>query len=115
MSTTKREEFWKNEIDAPFTKQTYTLNPGPGQYDHDKKKNDMRSKILMEEAVHIPFNSSNERECNKKIKNIIPGPGSYIDINNPQNSAIGKSLLKFREDRSFAESQGVKLGAFGSN
>lgn len=69
----------------------------------------------MEEAVHIPFNSSNERECNKKIKNIVPGPGSYIDINNPQNSAIGKSLLKFREDRSFAESQGVKLGAFGSN
>ena len=44
-----------------------------------------------------------------------PGPGAYIDINNPNNSSICKSLAKIREDRTLAESQGVKLGVFGSN
>ena len=44
-----------------------------------------------------------------------PGPGTYIDINNPNNSSICKSLAKIREDRSLAESQGVKIGVFGSN
>lgn len=44
-----------------------------------------------------------------------PGPGSYIDINNPHNSSVSKPLLKFSSDRSFAEAHGIKLGAFGSN
>lgn len=43
-----------------------------------------------------------------------PGPGSYIDVNNPNNSSICKSLSKIQEDRQLAASQGVKLGAFGS-
>ena len=43
-----------------------------------------------------------------------PGPGQYIDINNPNHSSICKSLNKIREDRTLAESQGVKLGAFGT-
>ena len=45
----------------------------------------------------------------------MPGPGSYIDINNPQNSSVSKPLLKFSSDRTFAEAHGIKLGAFGSN
>ena len=49
------------------------------------------------------------------VKSPNPGPGAYIDINNPNNSSICKSLAKIREDRSLAESQGVKLGVFGSN
>ena len=49
------------------------------------------------------------------VKAPNPGPGAYIDINNPNNSSICKSLAKIREDRSLAESQGVKLGIFGSN
>ena len=44
----------------------------------------------------------------------MPGPGTYIDINNPNNSSICKSLNKIKEDRTLAESQGVKLGVFGS-
>lgn len=68
----------------------------------------------MEETVHVPFGGSDERPCNKKVRNANPGPGTYIDINNPMNSSICKSLNKIKEDRSLAESQGVKLGAFGT-
>jgi hypothetical protein len=83
----------------------------------DKKKEDIKTKILQEEAVHVPFGTSEARECNKglKVKNPVPGPGSYIDINNPQNSSVSKPLLKFSSDRTFAEAHGIKLGAFGSN
>lgn len=64
--------------------------------------------------MRVPFNCSDERSCNKKVKGIAPGPGTYIDINNPNNSSICKSLNKIKEDRTLAESQGVKLGAFGT-
>jgi len=119
MSTTERVDYWKNELDAPFTKQTYLENPGPGQYtvnEAKKKDNELKSRILMEHSVqmHVPFNCSDERTCNKKTKTVAPGPGTYIDINNPNNSSICKSLNKIKEDRSLAESQGVKLGAFGT-
>lgn len=54
------------------------------------------------------------RDCNKLKGTKVPGPGTYIDINNPNNSSICKSLNKIKEDRTLAESQGVKLGVFGS-
>jgi len=65
--------------------------------------------------VQVAFNQQEERSCNKTYKSTNPGPGAYIDINNPNNSSICKSLAKIREDRTLAESQGVKLGVFGSN
>jgi hypothetical protein len=64
--------------------------------------------------MRVPFNCGDERGCNKKVKGLAPGPGTYIDINNPNNSSICKSLNKIKEDRTLAESQGVKLGAFGT-
>ena len=54
--------------------------------------------------MHVPFNCSDERTCNKKVRTAAPGPGTYIDINNPNNSSICKSLNKIKEDRSLAES-----------
>jgi hypothetical protein len=85
LSTTKREDFWKNSILTPFTKPTSFENPGPGKYNHEKKKDDIKTKILMEETLHVPFSSSCERECNRRPNNkhLFPGPGTYIDINNP--------------------------------
>lgn len=84
MSNTKREGHWKNKIEAPFTKPTSLLNPGPGEYNLEPKKDDIKSKILKEEATHVPFNTGSERECNKTTsKSLLPGPGAYIDINNP--------------------------------
>ena len=118
LSTTDRGDFWKNELNAPYTKQTYLENPGPGQYDAKgkKKENEVKNRILWEHSMqmHVPFNTSDERGCNKKTKTAAPGPGTYIDINNPNNSSICKSLNKIKEDRTLAESQGVKLGAFGT-
>jgi hypothetical protein len=64
--------------------------------------------------VVVPFGKSDERDCLKATKAPNPGPGTYIDINNPNNSSICKSLNKIQEDRTLAESQGVRLGAFGS-
>lgn len=69
LSTTKREDFWKNSMQTPFTKPTSFENPGPGKYNHEKKKDDIKTKILMEETVHVPFNSSCERDCNRKPPN----------------------------------------------
>ena len=90
-------------------------NPGPGAYfPHKKKGDDIKSRLLVEETVHVPFGSMDPRDCNKHKGSKIPGPGTYIDINNPNNSSICKSLNKIKEDRTLAESQGVRLGVFGS-
>ena len=114
LSGTTRGDFWKNELSAPYTKATFNRNPGPGAYLKSKKKEDIRARLLQEETVTVPFGASDERGCNKMTKVANPGPGTYIDINNPNNSSICKSLNKIQEDRTLAESQGVKLGAFGS-
>lgn len=37
MSSTVRGDFWKNELNAPFTKATFIKNPGPGAYPPVKK------------------------------------------------------------------------------
>jgi hypothetical protein len=119
MSTTKREkDFWVNKIETPYTHPTHMVNPGPGKYNHEKKKDDIKTRLLVEETVHVPFGSSEERSCMKKgsqVKHIVPGPGTYIDINNPLFSSVSKPLLKFSSDRTFAEAHGIKLGAFGTN
>lgn len=70
----------------------------------------------MEEAAHTAFNSSDERYVNKKIKAPNPGPGSYIDINNPVHCSLKLQASTWnKEDRSQQEEQGIKLGPFGSN
>ena len=118
LSTTKREkDFWVNRIETPYTHPTHMLNPGPGKYNHEKKKDDIKTRLLVEDTVHVPFGSSEERACMRKnvAKQPNPGPGTYIDINNPLYSSVSKPLLKFSSDRTFAEAHGIKLGAFGTN
>jgi len=47
-----RGDFWKNELNAPFTAQTYLENPGPNHYKVEKKKGeDIKSRLLQEETV----------------------------------------------------------------
>lgn len=113
--TTQGRGFWKNQIDTPYTRQTYHENPGPGHYAVTKKKgDDIKTRLLDAETVSVAFGQTAERDCNRKTKSLNPGPGTYIDINNPNNSSICKSLNKIKEDRTLAESQGVKVGIFGS-
>ena len=38
--------------------------------------------------MHAAFNSSDERYVNKKTKTMGPGPGTYIDINNPVHCSL---------------------------
>lgn len=63
--------------------------------------------------MKVPFGSSDPR-YKAANKHIVPGPGSYIDVNNTNYSSICKNLTKISEERTLAESQGVKLGAFGT-
>ena len=78
----------------------------------------LRSVILKEEPKKPkpPFNSKLERDCNKtleKIENI--GPGAYIDINDPHNSSLNKTLLRFSSDRQFKLAYGIDQSKpFGS-
>lgn len=94
LSGTGRAEMWKAELNAPYTKQTYIKNPGPGQYFASKKKDDIKQRLLQEETVTVPFGASDDRICNKPVKAPNPGPGSYIDVNNPNTSSVCKSLAK---------------------
>lgn len=45
-SVTGRADMWKNEMNAPYTRQTYHKNPGPGQYFGGKKKDDIKQRLL---------------------------------------------------------------------
>lgn len=112
LSKTKKGDWWRNEGETPFTKQSYLQNPGPGHYKLDKKKDDLKHKIMTEEAVHAAFNSSDVRPMNKKVKSANPGPGTYIDISNPVHSSIRAAVVV---DRTQQEEQGIKIGPFGSN
>lgn len=116
MSSTRRDGFWDNNLDAPFTKASNKVEvPGPGKYAYDKKKSDVKAKILQEDAQHPGFHSSKGRYCLRKdMKDTKPGPGQYIDISNPHHSSVCKNIINYFNDRGFAERQGVKLGPFGS-
>ena len=70
----------------------------------------------MDEAIQPPFNSSDDRPCNKKTKAPNPGPGTYIDISNPLHCSLKTQNSTWNKDeRTQQEEQGIKLGAFGSN
>lgn len=61
LTKTERGDFWKHEGETPYTRQTFAKVVGPGTYEHEKKKDDIKNKILMEEAVHVAFSQSDLR------------------------------------------------------
>lgn len=115
LSKTARGEMWMADRDAPFTRQTFAKNPAPNAYFDQKKKDDIKARLLAEEIVPVPFGSKDERPLNKPLKDTNPGPGNYIDIYSAQNSSVANKLTKIQEDRAIAEQQGIKTGGFGSN
>jgi hypothetical protein len=57
-----------NSITTPYTHPTTFENPGPGKYNIEKsKKDDIKTKVLLEETVKVPFLTGAERECNKRV------------------------------------------------
>ena len=36
----------------------------------------------------MAFNQQEERDCNKAVKSLNPGPGAYIDINDPNTNML---------------------------
>jgi hypothetical protein len=68
-------------------------------------------------AVKVPFNSSTGRQSQAQApakENQLPGPGAYIDVNNPIHSSVTKGILKFATDRGIMEAQGLACEPFGS-
>ena len=116
MSSTKREGFWDNNITAPYTKPTFVKGvPGPGKYDHEKKKDRRQTFVEEKTSNYIPFSASSQRDCLKDNgKTGAPGPGQYIDVNKPQYSSVAKNLLKFSQDQMQAKAHGVQIESFGS-
>ena len=82
MSKTARCDMWTNSLEAPYTKQTFKQNPASNFYFDNKRKEDIKQRLLQEETVTVPFGSSDERPCNKAIKAPNPGPGNYINVYN---------------------------------
>lgn len=114
LSSTGRGDMWKNQMNAPFTRASFLKNPGPGSYGQSKNKDDIKQRLLQEEKVVVPFNSSDTRP-DLATKTSNPGPGTYINVFDSKHSCLHKSLLKGPEDREMAAQQGVKPCAFGSN
>jgi len=82
LTSTKREGFWDNTLEAPFTKGT---NKEVGNWPrkcHKKIKSQGGNRNKNSNAIQQAFHSSEIRDClkgNRKIQS--PGPGQYIDLN----------------------------------
>jgi len=83
MTSTKREGYWDNNIEAPFTKGT-NISEGPGPWNYlGDKKSDMiiQRNNIKKSGVKPPFRSSDARSCMKRSSKVqSPGPGQYIDL-----------------------------------
>lgn len=64
LTSTKREGFWDNTLEAPFTKgSNITDVPGPDRYQNSKKRNGQKSGFLSQTFISKPgFSSSDNRQ-----------------------------------------------------
>jgi hypothetical protein len=110
MSSTKREGFWDNNIETPFTKGTNkTEEMGPGKYQKKKKKNRPSGSAAIKHA----FDSSEIRDCMKKGSKIhSPGPGHYIDLSS--GHFIGNKTIGFPFEQGRAKSPKGRTNHFST-
>lgn len=93
MTATRREGQWLNSVGNPYTKQYDILEPTPKSLYHDKKKkvDRIRNKILKKRKKKVenpPFNVLENRSFEYLGKTLGPGPGSYINVNDPKFSSV---------------------------
>jgi hypothetical protein len=93
LTATKRGGQWLNSVDNPYTKQYDKLQPTFAHIlDEKRKKVDLirsKRKIIDKSVLKsAPFNIQASRNFEYASKTLGPGPGSYIDINNPKYSSV---------------------------
>ena len=93
MSATKREGQWLNKIDNPYTKQYSKLRPTFAMLLQEKQQRieEIRGKKKQgskNNIVNAPFNIQASRNYEYAADTLGPGPGSYIDVNDPKYSSI---------------------------
>mmetsp|Transcript_7211 Transcript_7211/g.8141 ORF Transcript_7211/g.8141 Transcript_7211/m.8141 type:complete len:211 (-) Transcript_7211:748-1380(-) len=66
LTGTKREGYWDNTLEAPFTKGTNSkLAPGPGKYHKKKNSEATKTRGSSQQAIKQAFDSSEARICLK--------------------------------------------------
>ncbi|TNV87525.1 hypothetical protein FGO68_gene10950 [Halteria grandinella] len=97
-------------------------HPGPGAYQQDDRKLILQQKLGQDpKKFNFPQALSKQKrpKSNKKEHNqtlSLPGPGSYIDISNPLNSSLSKTLVKLQQAQELSETMGTTpLVSFGSH
>lgn len=123
MSATKRGGQWLNKGDDPYTKQYEKLQPTLKQLLYEKqlkidklrtkkKQNEKENTVLRYENFGIEsdylfrdaaFNIKAKREFDYAAETLGPGPGSYIDINDPKYSSV------LHKSAPYGEIEDVKL------
>lgn len=93
MTATKREGQWLNSVENPYSKQYGKLQPTFAKIlDEKRKKVDLiRNKRKIKDKSDLktaPFNIQANRDFDYASKTLGPGPGSYIDINDPKYSSV---------------------------
>ena len=117
LSTTERQG-WDNDISQPFTRATNrVLGPGPCAYQRDAKQRSPYNKHSVEPIRNTAFNSSQARVTSMHVRNLSsPGPGQYIDPNDPGQSSVTHKLVKYSREKDVADSLGGQKSApFGSD
>jgi len=61
-----------------------------------------------------PFNCSAARQLKSNIRP-GPGPGAYIDVNNPHYSSVSHKLVGYLNEKIRAYKKGVSFQCFGTN
>lgn len=115
MTGTKREGYWDNNLDAPFTKATnISESVGPAKY-HNLKKKGAQSEKNESHHDKVGFHSSDARYWLKKnSKAGAPGPGQYIDMSSTHFLANKNSQKYNSEHLPSSKNPGGKTSHFTS-
>lgn len=98
-TSTKREGFWDNKLEAPFTKGSNIIDgPAPDKYQKQKgsKAADKFNDVKSEKPA---FHSTESRSCMKRASKVqSPGPGQYIEMSNHMFIA-NAGMAKYSSER----------------
>jgi hypothetical protein len=108
MSTTIR--------DASFIPKEKQNVPGPAFYFNKLPVDNFKDRLLKQHKLQVPFGSFQPcawQTNPEQQKGHVPGPGAYIDINDPLYSSVTKSLYKLKQKTEWQGVIGNQTLAFG--